>query len=48
MRAGEQFSALEAMGVNPVVRILTEIRRRGYLVPILCALFSAVGVREVG
>ena len=45
MRAGEQFSALEAMGVNPVVRILTPRFVGGVIsVPILCALFSAVGV----
>ena len=45
LRAGEQVSALEAMGVNPVVRILTPRFVGGVIaVPILCALFSAVGV----
>ena len=45
MRAGEQFSALEAMGVNPVTRILTPRFVGGIIsVPILCAVFSAVGV----
>ena len=45
MRAGEQFSALEAMGVNPIIRILIPRFVGGVVsVPLLCALFSAVGV----
>ncbi|OUV03238.1 MAG: ABC transporter permease [Betaproteobacteria bacterium TMED82] len=45
MKAGEQLSALEAMGVDPLNRVLLPRFIGGILaVPILCALFSSVGI----
>ena len=45
MRAGEQFSGLSAMGVDPVKRVLTPRFLGGIVsVPILCTIFSAIGI----
>lgn len=45
MKAGEQLSALEAMAVDPVARVLGPRFYGGLItVPLLAALFSAVGV----
>jgi phospholipid/cholesterol/gamma-HCH transport system permease protein len=45
MKAGEQLSALEAMGVSPISRILLPRFLGGVIaVPILCSLFSGIGI----
>ncbi len=45
MKAGEQLSALEAMGVSPLERILYPRFIAGVIVvPLLSCLFSAVGI----
>jgi phospholipid/cholesterol/gamma-HCH transport system permease protein len=45
MKAGEQLSALEAMAVDPVARILGPRFAGGVIaMPLLAAMFSAVGV----
>jgi phospholipid/cholesterol/gamma-HCH transport system permease protein len=45
MKAGEQLSAMEMMGVNPMARVLAPRFIAGVIsMPVLAALFSAVGV----
>ena len=45
MKAGEQLSALEAMGVSPIERILCPRFTAGVIVvPMLASLFSAIGI----
>ncbi len=45
MKAGEQLSALEAMGVSPISRILLPRFLGGVIaVPVLCSLFSSIGI----
>ncbi|OUT97910.1 MAG: ABC transporter permease [Betaproteobacteria bacterium TMED41] len=45
MKAGEQLSALEAMGVSPISRILCPRFIAGVIVvPLLAGLFSAIGI----
>ncbi len=45
MKAGEQLSALEAMGVSPISRILLPRFLGGVIaVPVLSALFSSIGI----
>ncbi len=45
MRAGEQLSAMEMMGVDPVARILAPRFWAGvFTMPILAAVFSAMGI----
>ena len=45
MKAGEQLSALESMGVSPIERILCPRFLAGLVVvPMLSALFSAIGI----
>jgi phospholipid/cholesterol/gamma-HCH transport system permease protein len=45
MKAGEQLSALESMGVSPIGRILCPRFLAGVIVvPLLAGLFSAIGV----
>ncbi len=45
MKAGEQLSALEAMGVSPIERILCPRFTAGIIVvPMLASLFSAIGI----
>jgi phospholipid/cholesterol/gamma-HCH transport system permease protein len=45
MRAGEQLSAMEMMGVDPIARILAPRFWAGvFTMPILAAVFSAMGI----
>ncbi len=45
MKAGEQLSALESMGVSPVERVLCPRFLAGIIVvPLLACMFSAIGV----
>jgi len=45
MRAGEQLSAMEMMGIDPVARILAPRFWAGiFTMPILAAVFSAMGI----
>ncbi len=45
MKAGEQLSAMEAMAVDPVTRVLAPRLLGGLIaVPVLATLFSAVGI----
>ncbi len=45
MKAGEQLSALESMGVSPIERILCPRFLAGVIVlPLLAGLFSAIGI----
>ena len=45
MKAGEQLSAMEAMAVDPVARVLAPRLAGGLIaVPVLATLFSAVGI----
>jgi phospholipid/cholesterol/gamma-HCH transport system permease protein len=45
MRAGEQLSAMEMMGIDPVARILAPRFWGGiFTMPILAAVFSAMGI----
>jgi phospholipid/cholesterol/gamma-HCH transport system permease protein len=45
MKAGEQLSAMEMMGVNPIERVLAPRFWAGVIaMPILAAIFTAVGI----
>jgi phospholipid/cholesterol/gamma-HCH transport system permease protein len=45
MKAGEQLSAMEMMGVNPIQRVLAPRFWAGVIaMPILAAIFTAVGI----
>ncbi len=45
MKAGEQLSALESMGVSPIERILCPRFTAGVIVvPMLASMFSAIGI----
>jgi phospholipid/cholesterol/gamma-HCH transport system permease protein len=45
MKAGEQISAMELMAIDPKVRVLAPRLVGGFVsLPILCVLFSAVGI----